>query len=430
MTAFSSTERRLAGLLDAFPAVKRVVKAMYQRGSYVLSSYGSSARCELASGADLMSQAAWAGAAEDELLDMEQFFGYYDTVPWSRDQNLLLGHRVERRERAAQLLVYDKGKHTVRELARTVAWNVQQGSMAQWMPDGKSVIFNDVIDRKLVARIVFLDGTERVVAWPIQALHPNGCTALSINYRRLARIRPEYGYDVEVENFSRFQNASADGIWRVDLRHGEARLIVSLAGLMEHAPRREMVRAEHKVNHALYSPAGTRIVFMHRWIGAHGKFSRLYCTSDDGADLKLLLDDRMVSHYAWQGEDTLLAWARTARDGDRYYSLNVSTGCIDVVGRGVLDRFGDGHPSFSPDRRWIVTDSYPDRARRRHLLLFHPATNQLVHVGSFFAPWRYDGPIRCDLHPRWSPDGRLISIDSAHEGIRRSFVVDVSKIVA
>jgi len=38
--------------------------------------------------------------------------------------------------------------------------------------------------------------------------------------------------------------------------------------------------------------------------------------------------------------------------------------------------------------------------------------------------------LRCDLHPRWSRDSKKVSIDSAHEGSRQIYVLDVEKIVA
>jgi Tol biopolymer transport system component len=232
-----------------------------------------------------------------------------------------------------------------------------------------------------------------------------------------------------VDNFAPDQPPDCDGIWHVDLRSGESQLIVSLGQLADIVPRTEMVDADHKVNHALYSPSGKRFVFMHRWIGPRGKFSRLYCASSNGAGLRVLLDHRMVSHYAWRDESTLLVWARTPEGGDRYYLLDVLTGARKTCCAGTLDRFGDGHPSFSPDRRWIVTDTYPDRGRMRQLLLCRPAAGQVIKVGAFHSPWRYDGPTRCDLHPRWSADGLRISIDSSHQGIRGTYVIDVSRIV-
>ena len=44
----------------------------------------------------------------------------------------------------------------------------------------------------------------------------------------------------------------------------------------------------------------------------------------------------------------------------------------------------------------------------RHLLLCRPDADVVIDVGAFFSPWRYDGSVRCDLHPRWSPDGRWV----------------------
>jgi hypothetical protein len=46
-----------------------------------------------------------------------------------------------------------------------------------------------------------------------------------------------------------------------------------------------------------------------------------------------------------------------------------------------------------------------------------------VELGKFFAPWSFDGEKRADLHPRWSNDGDFVSIDSAHEGIRKNYLV-------
>jgi hypothetical protein len=159
-------------------------------------------------------------------------------------------------------------------------------------------------------------------------------------------------------------------------------------------------------------------------------YSRLYCAATDGFGLRLLLDHRMVSHYAWRDDNTLLVWARTSEGGDGYYLLDVSTGEREVFCAEALDRFGDGHPSFSPDGQWVVTDTYPDRARMRRLLLCCPRTREVIEVGAFHSPWRYEGARRCDLHPRWNAGGRVISIDSAHEGIRSTYTIDVSQIVS
>ena len=83
----------------------------------------------------------------------------------------------------------------------------------------------------------------------------------------------------------------------------------------------------------------------------------------------------------------------------------------------------DGHPSYSPDGKLVVTDNYPDRTRIASVRIMRD--NQIEVVARVFAPFRYDNDTRCDLHPRWSRDGTKICFDAAFEGHRGLYVVDI-----
>ncbi|HUC92443.1 MAG TPA: hypothetical protein VMS09_10495 [Paenibacillus sp.] len=423
MNGYGLLEKRVAKALDAAPGIRRLVKNVYQRLNY-MRHFEADFQYELYAPAKLLTPYRWAGAEETP---GPLFFGYYDKPPWSRDMEYLAFHRMNGAD-AADIAVFCKRTGEVGTVARSRVFNVQQGSMLQWLP-GNRLIFNDIDANRLVSRIVSLDGEQTVLPWPVQTVHPGGTRALTLNYKRLDRLRPEYGYPLPVTNYAPDLPDREDGIWALDLERQASGLIITIERLRGLEPRPEMEGSEHKVNHIMYSPSGSRFVFMHRWIGPQGKFSRLYVCGAQGDGLKLLLDDRMVSHYQWRDDDHLLAWARTAADGDRYYEINVATGKYTIVGKGELDRLGDGHPSYSPDRRWIVTDTYPDKARQRHLLLYDRMTGRSIPVGRFFSPWKYDGPCRCDLHPRWSPDGNWLSVDSAHDGVRKTYLIDVSGVV-
>lgn len=422
--SYGAAERQLARLLDRFPRARGLAKKAYQRINY-LAFRKRGVSCELHPDVRLLTPMQWAGHPD---IDGEWFFGYYDKPPWSPDMSRALFHRP--RGRQVEIIAINRKSPGLETLATTTAWNAQQGSQTQWLPGaaGEAVIFNDFVDGRLGCRIVGAGGDERFIPWPVQAVHPGGRAFLSLNYKRLHRIRPEYGYSPPANNFTGDEPLDRDGLWRVDLDTGREELILSLESLARHASRTDMHGAQHKVNHAIYSPSGARFVFMHRWVSPQGKFSRLYVADSNGDGLRLLLDERMVSHYHWRDDEHLVVWGRTAEVGDHYYLINVKTGRHEIVGEGVLDVWGDGHPSFSPDGQWIVTDTYPDRARMRQLMIFHPDSGKLIKAGRFLAPWAYDGAVRCDLHPRWSPDGRWISIDSAHEGLRRSYFIDVSEI--
>ena len=51
-------------------------------------------------------------------------------------------------------------------------------------------------------------------------------------------------------------------------------------------------------------------------------------------------------------------------------------------------------------------------------------------LGRFFADPGYAGPARCDLHPSFSADGKIICFDSIHEGYRGIYNMDVSAFAA
>lgn len=65
------------------------------------------------------------------------------------------------------------------------------------------------------------------------------------------------------------------------------------------------------------------------------------------------------------------------------------------------------------------------------LMLFRPADARLVVLGKFYLSPEHKGEYRCDLHPRWSRDGKYICIDSMHIGDKRQmYLLDVSGLVA
>ncbi|NMC19821.1 MAG: hypothetical protein GYA33_05310 [Thermogutta sp.] len=90
---------------------------------------------------------------------------------------------------------------------------------------------------------------------------------------------------------------------------------------------------------------------------------------------------------------------------------------------------GDGHCTYLPGNQWILCDTYPDRDRMQHLYLFRTADGKRIPLGKFHLPPEYAGEWRCDLHPRFSRDGRFVTIDSAHEHGRQIYLLDISRIV-
>jgi glycosyltransferase involved in cell wall biosynthesis len=362
------------------------------------------------------------------------FFGYHDKTPVSGDGRRILamtappGADPLDASGPPLLLGYfpatERGVVTgpFTAFAETVAWCWQQGCMLQWHPlrADRHVVYNTVRDGAY--RAVVFDVEEgwpvREYEAPVYALDPGGRRAASLNFSRLERLRPGYGYGRSPDATAGLAAPAEDGLFLVDLKSGAAELGVSLATL---ASEVAVGDAEHYVNHVSFAPDGARLVFLHLWEYGHRRSGRL-CLLDLATGERAVLEpDRTVSHYCWRDERRLLATTRTRAGTWHYTQYNVVTGArrdLDLP----LSR--DGHPMIRPtDPDRIVTDTYPDRRREQHLLTVDVETGVVEPLARFRSPSRFRGPGRCDLHPRWDPRGRYIVVDTTHRGRREMAVV-------
>ncbi|NMA18990.1 MAG: hypothetical protein GX927_00285 [Lentisphaerae bacterium] len=369
------------------------------------------------------------------------FFGYYDKYPCSASGEFHLAHRVGFQARqprcgeAAELGFLRDGQFVA--FGSTCAWNWQQGSMLQWF-DQRHVLFNDLEQGKHVARRLNPDNGEcRTLDRPVYTLSPDRKYALSLNFSRLDRERPGYGYHGADDPTIEYGYCQNDGVFLMDLEAGQSRVVVSLARLVESLPDvPEAARTTHWVNHMLFSPDGKRFSFLHRYRvfpptfeGMRYYRTRLLTARVDGSDLRELQADGHFSHYVWSAPERILAASRLPEDGTQYRIYDVLSGKpVQVVAANVFPP--DGHCSFSPDGRWMLTDSYvmPDGCRK--LYLMRMGTGEAFEIGSFRSNPDWPAPTRCDLHPRWMPDGRSVSIDSIHEGTRGIYHIDLKGIIA
>jgi hypothetical protein len=64
------------------------------------------------------------------------------------------------------------------------------------------------------------------------------------------------------------------------------------------------------------------------------------------------------------------------------------------------------------------------------VILYHPerAERKDVHVFDH-RPRSNDSDVKCDLHPRWSRDERLIAVDTCEAGFRQVKILDVKNLV-
>ena len=370
---------------------------------------------------------------------LHHFFGYYDKSPWQPGGDLMLGHQIPFMDRQPTLDdlvtvgVIAPDEQRFEPLAQTRAWNWQQGAMLQWI-DGQTVAFN-VHEDEFRARLLNInDGTQRTLPRPLNFVSSDAKLALSCDYARLYATRPGYGYAGPHPSFAD-SAPDDDGVWLLDMASGESRLVISLARLRDEAARRGFEAppgAIHWINHLAFNPGATRVLLLHRCLfdkpgGGQTWVTFTYACDLDGENLFRFPDAGSFSHYDWQDDAHLLAWAEVEGVGHKFFLFQDHTGNWEIVADGQLT--ADGHCSYSPDRRWILSDEYPKSDGFRPLFLWDVPTQTRHELGRFYGPRPDDNDIRCDLHARWHRDGRRLCFDSLHEGTRQIYEMDVSELV-
>jgi hypothetical protein len=374
------------------------------------------------------------------------WFSYYDKLQLDTTGRYALGMEVDFEHRSPKAddvikigMVDLKKDDQWTELGQSNAWCWQQGCMLQWRPGSKDqIIWNDRQEDRFVCHILNVRsgnhqdalGLKRTLPYPIYTLSPDGRTAVAPDFRRIQDMRPGYGYAGLPDPHKDDLAPKDSGIFRLDLETGKQSLIISLADIARFAKiPGDPKDPKHYFNHLLFNTDGSRFIFLHRWRaeGMRSFGTRMLTAKSDGTDIHIVDPYGKTSHFIWRDPKHILAWAWHPSHGDAFYLYEDGTEKVEIVGKGIMTR--NGHCTYLPGNKWILNDTYPDIERKQNVYLYNVATGKMVPLGHFYLPPEYKGEWRCDTHPRFSPDGRSIIIDSPHAGNgRQMYLIDISDI--
>jgi len=364
---------------------------------------------------------------------------YYDVCPWSPSGRYLACLRLpfEDREPApddpAWLCIIDLAEGTIRELWETTGWGFQTAAHQQWGRSDRYLYFNDKRDGRAVGvRLDLESGEAKFLEGPIWQVRPDEKVAICtcLNRGRLT----QRGYGVTVRPADELTNtvraAADDGLFQVDLQTGRQSLLVSLEEVWEVLPDKDdLADAVLYAFHCKYNPQGTRILLVVRARFADGRYcpSLLTCRAD-GSELRAVVGHRLWMrgghHPIWHPDGRRVLMNLTPGDeGMRFCLIDAETGQVDVL----LDEPpGTGHPSISPDERFLLTDVTGEEGsvRTAAIRLVDLADGSWRDLCAARSPAVGGSPLRRDAHPVWDRRGRRICFLAAPQGRRRLFIAD------
>jgi len=400
-------------------------------------------------------------------------FGYYNYSPISADGTKMLAHhprfegRLPNPEDIIDVGYFDLKSGEWIKLAETNAFNWQQGSMLQWMgPDFNSkCIFNDSDGEKYVARIFDINkNKEKSLSRAIYGLDPNGRFSISMHFERAFYTRAYNYAPIQDETWNK-RIPESDGIIKINLETGKYETIIPLKNILklnQHTNIND--HAAHWIEHIMLNPSGNRFAFYHRYGSKNNFATSCFTANIDGSDIwqHPLEENDRVSHLGWRDDNSYVlytipqsklksAWIEKAKNNKpkfyvRFYRKYLkkfvpgkmvsqipkakSFYALTLDQKEVIDKLNpwpgsmDGHPSFTKNGQYMLSDTYADKEGYRNLLIYNLKTQKTYLLGRFYSHFN-NCNWRADLHPRFSPDENKVVIDSTHDGYHRMMVLEM-----
>ena len=366
------------------------------------------------------------------------FFGYYGINPWDKSGRYHLSletdfddHQPTIHDKANVGWV-DKTTNQFIKISETPSFNLQQGSMMFWIDCGygEEFTYNSQYEGQLVSYAIHKQSQKkRRIEGAIAAVSPTYDKAIGLDFHRMSYCRPVVGYAHEEEDYVLENIPTDDGLHLLDLKTGKKSLLLSIKEVIDQMDVEVPKNQPVWFNHVLFDPSGERLLFLcrvkHETLG---RLTSLWTLNKDGSDLQCQIPfGHAVSHFDWKDEKTILITSDLL-GAFEYLEFTAGKKDFKAIGKNILTV--DGHCSYLKDSNWIVSDTYPlGSEHQAELFLFNTEKNKKISLGKFPHDRKYRGVIRCDLHPRASNDGKLISFDSVHEGVRQIYTVDISGII-
>jgi hypothetical protein len=251
-----------------------------------------------------------------------------------------------------------------------------------------------------------------------------GGAFLGINYGRLARLRRGTGYPGAFDLTAGENAPDNDGIFLIDVRSGEKRLLVSFRKLAElvRPCKPDIDNAALYINHTLWNRRDDRIYFFLRGrYKSSSMWVNVPCTiKPDGTGLTA--HDTFVGGHPEWAEGSLII----GREGDRQVLYDVDK--KEIVGQlGTPDVFPhpEGDIALSPDGNWFV-NGFTSENRKNHYVILRRSDGAHVRTAAFSrGPYRR-GDLRIDPAPRWNRTSDAILVPGwTDDGTRQLFVIRI-----
>jgi hypothetical protein len=348
---------------------------------------------------------------------MHSVHTYFGISPLDRTGRQLLYLGFDSLEGEASVVVRDLRTGRDTTLAKTRKFNFHSAAYQHWVLRDSAIIFETQGD----------DGQAYPALVSLQA--PQEVRVLTALRNR--NVRHVCSDSVHVLAYWAVPDPNA-AIERVNLETGRVETLVTVTQALAELPaslREPQVR--HYFTHPVTNAAENRMFFklMNVYPDGRLKFCAFY-TLDLRTGKIRCQGNQISGHPFWMDDDRHILNIESTRDNtDNRWLVKVDaeTGEVHRLFERRIE--GPGHPSQSPDGRWIITDAFTRDGKQSIIYLGDLKSGTLVEIARLDHVFKGGLGIghmitRGQPHPAWSPDGKQVLINFNH-GARRMQILSL-----
>jgi hypothetical protein len=403
-------------------------------------------------------------------LNSNFFSGYYDKTPLSPNGKFILCLNVVNinsdfdgfQEANVGIFNITDLKKEFKYIISTRAFNWQQGAMLKWSKKFDNSFYINSFNEKNNTYETLLVNIDGIILkrYPVfYAISNDEKYGFCIDFERLYWIRPAYSYHC-IRNISK--NIIHDINEKVDIYDLSNNCFLDSPLLLDDV--KKLLNNNNRnfftyIEHIMPSPDSSSIAFLYREKRPGQIITYLFTYKLSTRKISLISNSGRLTHYCWKGNNFIVAWSSFQTvfnklrnklnsnilkkillntykffiknnslvgnskisykiTGDSYIIFDLITSENKRILNKLINK--DGHPSISPiNDDLLLVDCYPDLNNEYSFSIIDLKNELLLeHVKVSSDKSFNNTQFRCDLHPKWSDDGKFICIDTLINGVR------------
>ena len=300
---------------------------------------------------------------------------YHIMSPFSSDDRMFVLLRYDRENPAADVCVVDTATGEMSVVDQTCNWEPHAAAFQHWQGDCDRVLYMTWEDDVPAVASVWPDGSDRRVFANVGPMRSGAGGPWVYSTASFEEVLPK----------DQIAPRDDKGVYRVNMATGERELVCSIERALSVVPYAERIKSCH-LYAKMMIPHATRPRLLFNLVNAFwdrdGNEPRVRCLITvglDGSDPVYIGQSK--HHPNWHPtEDKVVVNVEDFNGKTRFGLYNGDgSGLLEYVPRTT----GSGHPTFSPDGKWLFTDARSRPDGTNGLVFCDPTTGQAIEAAHF-----------------------------------------------